>query len=96
MEKERLEDLDLQEMVFLLLDEMESVVRRDLLTFLRTHNIRLPIQRRDKVLEKILERTGGHYESTVEELRTLVEQAWDFTDEDSPSQEQSDEEEYDY
>ena len=96
LDRERLEDLDLQEMVFRLLDEMEVVARRDLLDFLRTHKIRLPIDRRVGMMERILEKTGGHYESTVEALKNVVEEAWNLTDEGAQTTEQSDEEVYDY
>ncbi len=94
MEKEQIEYLDFNNTVFRLLDEMEKIARRDLLDFIRTHNIRLPIKRRDQVLERILEKTGGIYEKTVEELKNLVEQAWDFSEEDEQAKES--EEEYDY
>ncbi|MCP4110227.1 MAG: hypothetical protein GY749_32680 [Desulfobacteraceae bacterium] len=94
LEKEQIEYLDLNKTVFRLLDEMEKIARRDLLDFIRTHNIRLPIKRRDQVLESILEKTGGIYEKTVKELENLVEQAWDFSEEDEQAEES--EEEYDY
>jgi hypothetical protein len=45
-----------------LLDEMEHLAKKDLLDFLKTHNIKLPQSRQDKVLEAILKETGGHYE----------------------------------
>lgn len=95
LDKERLEDLYLNETIFRLLDEMERVAKRDLLDFLRTHNIRLPIQRQDRVLERILERTEGHYEKTIEELKHLVDIAWDLTEEETQAME-LEEEEYDY
>jgi hypothetical protein len=95
LDKERVEDLYLEDTVFRLLDEMEEVALRDLLDFLRTHNIRLPIKRRDKVLQQILEKTEGHYEKTIVELKDLVEKAWDLSEEDENAIEQL-EEEYDY
>ncbi|MBI1925883.1 hypothetical protein HYR99_16735 [Candidatus Poribacteria bacterium] len=72
-----LEDLDLDGTVFRFLDEMEKVARRDVLDFLRTHRIRFPIERRDRELDRILEKTEGHYEQTVEELREIVTQVWE-------------------
>ncbi len=95
-DKERLEDMDLHKTVFWLLDKMEKIARRDLLNFLRTHNIRLPLKRRDQVLEKILERTGGRYESTIEELKNLVDRAWNLAAEEAPEMEQLAENDYDY
>ena len=62
---------------------------------MKWNNIRLPIKRRDEVLERILEKTGGVYEKTIEELKNLVEQAWDFSEEDDQAPEES-EEDYDY
>jgi hypothetical protein len=76
MEAEKFDDLDLKHTVFWLLDEMEKVAKKDLLLFLRTHNILLPLERRDKVLQKILKKTDGRYEQTIEELKMLRREAW--------------------
>ncbi len=95
LEQERLEDLELHETVFRLLDEMEKIARKDLLDFLRTHNIRLPIKRRDQALERILEKTGGHYQQTIEQLKNLVDQVWDFIDE-SVADDETPSDEFDY
>ncbi|MCP4699940.1 MAG: hypothetical protein GY862_24280 [Gammaproteobacteria bacterium] len=76
VENEAIEELELRRTVFWLLDEMEKVAKRDLLLFLRTHNIDIPRDRKDKVLQKILNRTGGRYEQTVEELRKLRQEVW--------------------
>ncbi|MCP4699921.1 MAG: hypothetical protein GY862_24180 [Gammaproteobacteria bacterium] len=75
-EKECLEEEDFRHMAFHLLDEMENLARRDLQKFLRTHNIDFPPEVRNKVLDKILSRTGGKYEQTIEELKNLRELAW--------------------
>ncbi len=95
LEKERIEELYLDKTVFRLLDEMEKLARRDLSDFLLTHNIRLPMSRRDQTLTRILEKTGGHYEKTVAELKNLVDWAWDLTEEEAKAEEEG-EEEYDY
>jgi hypothetical protein len=58
-----------------LLDEMERLARRDLVQFLKTHNIRLPLERREQALKRILKATKGHYEQTVAELRDLLDMA---------------------
>lgn len=94
LEKEHLDNLDLNDTVFRVLDEMEKIARRDLLDFLRTHNIRLPIKRRDQVLEHILKKTGGHYNKTVEQLKKLVEYAWSISEKDSQRTEKK--ADYDY
>ncbi len=91
----RLYDLYLDHTVFRLLNEMERVARKDLLDFLHTHNIRLPEKRRDRTIDRILEKTNGQYEHTVEELKHLVDMAWDFTEEDLQERE-LDEEDFDY
>ncbi len=95
LDKARLYDLYLDHTVFRLLDEMERVARKDLLDFLHTHNIRLPEKRRDKVIERILEKTQGHYEHTVEELKHLVDMARDFSEEELQERE-LEEEDFDY
>ncbi len=74
---ETLEDFFPQNLVFHVLDEMEEVVKKDLLDFLQTHNVSLPKPLRDRVLVDILAKTGGRYEMTLEALKALVDQAWD-------------------
>ncbi len=78
--KEKIEDMNLKHIVFRLLDEMERLARRDLIDFFKTHNIHLPIKNRDKIIARILEKTGGHHEKTVKQLQRLVEQSWDLTE----------------
>lgn len=75
---------------------MEKIAWNDLLKFLSTHNIRLPLKRRDQVLQRIIESTGGHYEHTVEELKNLVKLAWDWSEEEEGGEAKEVEEEYDY
>lgn len=76
------EDLYFDKTVFKLLDEMETLAKRDLLAFLQTHRMKFQTKRRDKFLDRILEKTGGHYEKTVEELKNLVQLAFDELGED--------------
>jgi hypothetical protein len=78
--------LFLDHTVVFVLDAMERVAKRDLLAFLHTHNIRLPEHDRDRRLDHILEKTGGHYEQTVAELRRLAEQPYDFSAKDDGGQ----------
>ncbi len=80
VEDEAIEELELKKTVFWLLDQMEEVAKRDLLLFLRTHNIDIPRDRKDKVLQKILNRTGGRYEQTIEELKKLRKEVWSIGD----------------
>lgn len=76
MKEEKIEELHNQHTVFWLLDEMENVAKRDLLLFLQTHNITLPEDRRDEVLDAVIKSTGGQYEQTIEELKNLRKMAW--------------------
>nr|VFJ44535.1 MAG: hypothetical protein BECKFM1743A_GA0114220_100183 [Candidatus Kentron sp. FM]VFJ54178.1 MAG: hypothetical protein BECKFM1743C_GA0114222_101353 [Candidatus Kentron sp. FM]VFK10182.1 MAG: hypothetical protein BECKFM1743B_GA0114221_101323 [Candidatus Kentron sp. FM] len=82
LEKERIEDLRLKHTVFRLLDEMERLAERDIADFFKTHNIHLPIRNRDAIIRRTLEKTGGHYEKTVGELRRLVNESWDLGEEE--------------
>jgi hypothetical protein len=47
------------------------------------------------MLQDILEKTKGNYELTIDELKKLVERAWDITDEEMPRPGEA-EEEFDY
>ncbi|MCP4701800.1 MAG: hypothetical protein GY862_33815 [Gammaproteobacteria bacterium] len=76
VKKERLRDLIQSHTVFQLLDELERVTKRDLLDFLQTHNIELPADIKEDVLEKILDRTQGSYVHILDELRDLESRAW--------------------
>ncbi len=74
--------------MFRLLNEIEKIERKDLLDFLHKRNTHLKRERREQVLGCIMKRTNGHYEKTIEELKNLQEQAWEFSEES--------EEDYDY
>lgn len=76
MAHEAIDLLPLKHTVFWLLDEMENIAKRDLLLFLRTHNINLPEEDRDGILQEILEETGGKYDLTVDELKKLKDRVW--------------------
>ncbi len=76
VKEEKIDEQNLKSTVFWVLDEMEKVAKTDLLRFLHTHSIDLPEDRRDEVLQEILERTKGRYEQTVEELKLLRRNAW--------------------
>jgi len=72
--REALAELDLDDVLYQVLDELEDLVLDDLVKFLRTHNVPMPRgARRDKLLIHILEKTGGQYEMTLEELKRVVD-----------------------
>nr|MCP4660530.1 hypothetical protein [bacterium] len=77
LEKNKIEELALRQVVFHPLDEMERVAKKDLRDFLLTHNVALPRGLKDRILDDILEKTKGHYEMTLDALRDLVHRAWD-------------------
>ncbi len=76
IEKERLNDPELSGMVFQLLDELERVYKKHLLDFLQTHNIQLPADLKDGILDEILHTTKGVYEKVLDELKELERRAW--------------------
>ncbi|MDM8517039.1 hypothetical protein QUF76_12630 [Desulfobacterales bacterium HSG16] len=96
LKKERVEDLYFDKTVFKLLDEMEKLAKRDLLDFLQTHKMKFQTKRRDKLLDRILKKTGGHYEKTVEELKNLVQLAFDELGEDEGHDYEKSEDDNDY
>lgn len=75
-----LDDLDLDRTVFHLLDEMQAVERQDILNFLRSNNIVLPPDVRNRCVNKILAESGGQYEKVLEMLKDLEAQPWDVSD----------------
>ncbi|MDM8516713.1 CHAT domain-containing protein [Desulfobacterales bacterium HSG16] len=91
--KKRIDDLHLEETVFHLLDELDKLAKKDLLDFLKAHNIRIPQRFQDKVIDDLLEETKGEYEMTLEALKELVDKAWDFSDEDGDDLSEDDEDE---
>lgn len=93
-ERERINELPLSDKtVFCLLDEMERIVKKDLLDFLRTHNIPLSSKHRDRILDEILARTQGHYDMTLEALKDIADRPWDLEGDTSDTQRTGD---YDY
>jgi hypothetical protein len=66
--------------VLQVLDEMEQVSRKDLLDFLHTHNVLLPLSHRDRVLDDILVRTQGNYDMTLEALKDVAARVWAHAD----------------
>jgi len=76
VEKEGLPDLEMRDTVFQLLDELDKIIKQDLLRFIKTHNIRLPEDRKNSILDEIIMTTGGIYERVLEELKELEARAW--------------------
>jgi len=75
-DKEKLTTLELSDTVFQILNEMDKVVKEDLIRFVKTHNIPLPTDLRDRELDRILEETGGMYEQVLDELIELESRVW--------------------
>lgn len=96
LEDVRLNDLRLHGTVFRLLDEMERIAYKDLDDFLLTHNIALPHNRKERILQDILERTKGHYEMTISELKQVVYRDWNKPEAEDGGQAKPDEQEFDY
>ncbi|MCP5004078.1 MAG: hypothetical protein GY941_09070 [Planctomycetes bacterium] len=92
IEKRKILEMELKDTTVRLLDAMEKLARSDLLDFLRDHNIRMPERFRNDRIDKILEKTGGHYEKTVDELRELVDREWDLSEDKRVEDEQTEEE----
>lgn len=59
-----------------ILDELERVTYRDLIGFIRTHNIVVPADLRDKAFEEILDRSKGSYYRVIDELEHLESRIW--------------------
>lgn len=63
----------LKDLGFRILDELEQLAIDDLKDFMRQYEISLPRnQQLDDVLEKVYKATKGHYDSTVEELKSII------------------------
>jgi len=86
---------ELSDVVFHPLEHFKRLTRKDLTDFLRSHNVVLPRHLKDKVLDRILEQTGGQYELTLRALYDVVNRAWDLESEEVPEP-AADEEEGDW
>ena len=71
----KLNGLKLEKTVFTLLDEMEKLCMEDLETFLKMHKIPLASDRRERLLQEVLNQTGGNYRQTVDALQQMVRRA---------------------
>lgn len=79
IEDQAIDELPTSNTVFILLDGMEQIAKKDLVRFLQTHDIELPDGRKDDILSDILEDTKGHYDQTVEELKNIYRRAYRTT-----------------
>lgn len=79
-----------------LLDELERVTRRDLIDFIRTHNIAVPadLDRRDKALDDILIRSKGSYDRIIDELEHLETRIWQQGAQENGAEEDDEEDDY--
>ncbi|MGH2398247.1 MAG: hypothetical protein ACRDF6_00250 [bacterium] len=77
MEKE-LPTPALSQTVVNVLDEMERLAKKDLRDFVHTHRIPLPPGRLERLLDQVLVQTQGHYDLTLDALKSLEERAWDL------------------
>lgn len=75
-QKERLNHLEFSDTVFQILNEMDKIVKEDLIRFIQTHNIPIPDDLRDRELDRILDKTGGMYEKVLDELIELESRVW--------------------
>ncbi len=92
MEKTVVNQLELEDTGFHLLDEMEKLARSDLIQFFNHHRIRLPSMKKEKILDEIMEKSKGRYEMTLEALKDIVDRAFDFSYEDTELSDSEDEE----
>ena len=94
-EREHVGDMPLDRTVLQVLDQMDGVTKQDLIQFLQTHNVAIPLSQRDRVLDDILARTRGNYDVTLEALKDLAARAWDAaSDNDGESQAEAYDDDY--
>ena len=58
------------------LPELERLERKHLLDFLRSHEVPLPNERLEPVVDRILADTEGAYMETLEHLKDLASRVW--------------------
>lgn len=96
LEKERLNEAELNHVNFHLLEELRSLERNDVVEFLRAQNMRWPSDRREMLLSGLMAKTGGDYEAMLEEIKALDDRAWDLTEETLPGGNPPADPDYDY
>jgi hypothetical protein len=58
------------------LKELGSLQKEDLIDFIETHNIALPEDFDDQLLDKIIEECHGEYEAILERLKNIEDDVW--------------------
>jgi len=71
LSKRGLDDVELSDTVFCLLDELEKISKKDLSEFIKKHNILLPANIKNDVIADILDNTQGDYLKVLDELQNI-------------------------
>jgi len=66
-----LDDVELSDTAFCLLDELEKISKKDLSEFIKKHNILLPADIKNTVIANILDSTQGDYHKVLDELQDI-------------------------
>lgn len=69
---QRFEEDEYEDLALYVLDELGTIKRKDLADFLRMNKIYLPRDQRKRIIDEIMEKTGGDYEKALEELKLLI------------------------
>ena len=95
LDREGMMSRDHRSLSFHLLDRMERLAREHLIDFFRTHNVRLPIRHRERIIDEVFAETDGRYEATIEALKARLDRAW-ASDEEETGETEADEYDEDY
>lgn len=71
LNKNGLDDVELSDTAFCLLDELEKISKKDLSEFIKKHNILLPADIKNTVIADILDSTQGDYHKVLDELQDI-------------------------
>lgn len=93
VDKENFYNIHTDRTILRILDELDRIAIKDLYDFLQAHEVHLPYNRKDRILQDILDKTNGHYEMTIEQLKTIVSHELDRHD---AVIEEYEDDEYDY
>ena len=86
--------VDFHDLVVRRLPPLGSVFRQDVSDFLELHNVYIPHRHRSKILDEIIKKTAGHYETTLAELEQYVIDGYLEMDRDPDTPEPDDGPEY--
>ena len=76
LEKKRVRFMSLNNVRIRVLKELGSLQKEDLIDFIETHNIALPEDFDDQLLDKIIEECHGEYEAILERLKNIEDDVW--------------------